>query len=228
VASVSGNIVGEAEVFNIALIQKGGYAEADNVHDALVYKEYVSHIDFLSKNVRGFGKKDSASYRQAKIGDKIVKLNATTGSRDFGGNSSGKVIKEDGAGVQGSNLAGGSVFTIDGVRFGLEVCLDHAKSRLKSAIEGGGNNIRRIDSVDVQLIPSAGMTIIPECVATKSEGLIFNVDGFRPIAEKAVDLIKAPSGVYPRQNPASTKPAETCKLSQADDQVVIYAPIDLP
>jgi hypothetical protein len=59
---------------------------------------------------------------------------------------------------------GGSIFTIDGVRFGLEICLDHLNRRLRP---GSG--------VQVQLVPSAGASL--QQFACVPNGIAFNVDG---------------------------------------------------
>ncbi|HSR13414.1 MAG TPA: hypothetical protein VLS90_18355, partial [Thermodesulfobacteriota bacterium] len=69
---------------------------------------------------------------------------------------------------------GGSVFTIDGVTFGLEICLDHIStttSNTDGRLDNAGN-------IQVQLIPSCGMTI--GRLRTVSDGIVFNVDGGTP------------------------------------------------
>src|SRR5690606_1914775 len=66
-----------------------------------------------------------------------------------------------------SGLGGGALFTVEGVEFGVDVCLDHACSRLKKS----GS------TVHVHLIPSCGMSIDNKKIAVKTKGFVFNVDG---------------------------------------------------
>ena len=51
----------------------------------------------------------------------------------------------------------GAVLQVGGVRFGLEVCLDHAERKLKRQVSDR-------QAVDVHLITSAGMSVQPESV----------------------------------------------------------------
>jgi hypothetical protein len=69
---------------------------------------------------------------------------------------------------------GGCIFTIDGVTFGLEVCLDHAATT-DSASSG---RLEHAANIQVQLIPSAGMSI--KELRTVPDGIVFNVDGSTP------------------------------------------------
>jgi hypothetical protein len=81
-----------------------------------------------------------------------------------------------------NGLGGGCVFMMDGLTFGLEVCLDHAKDRLYNFYTG--TNKRAGDpKVQVQLIPSYGMSFALSAagreVTALPNGLVFNVDGQR-------------------------------------------------
>ena len=82
--------------------------------------------------------------------------------------------------VYETGIGGGCVFTMDGITFGLEVCLDHGKHRLfkqcaNSALHGE-------PKVQMQLIRSCGMKIDkPFCVPT---GLPFAVDVAHHAAQK--------------------------------------------
>ena len=62
----------------------------------------------------------------------------------------------------------GSVFEYGGIKFGIEICLDHKRKRLKNL---------GITPVDVQIIPSCGMKINPESVVVREGGYVFNCDG---------------------------------------------------
>jgi len=64
---------------------------------------------------------------------------------------------------------------MDGISFGLEVCRDHYLKRLAHSEESG--------KVQIQLVPSAGMSIEESSVACVRDGLVFNVDGDDPHVE---------------------------------------------
>lgn len=79
---------------------------------------------------------------------------------------------------------GGSVFNMDGITFGLEICLDHAATP-------GNRNAGRLDNaanIQIQLIPSAGMQI--GTLRTVTNGIVFNVDGSTP----HVQIVGTPEG----------------------------------
>jgi hypothetical protein len=178
------------EAFNVVLVQKGGVAHADGIHDRLVYKEYVSHIDFL----RGGGADwANAATRLASIGGGVHQVRPTEGSRDLGSLAVAPHTREH----QSSPYGGGSVFTMDNITFGLEVCLDHAKKRIKNATKAPGSR-----KPQLQLIPSAGMSITVPSIEVVNNGLVFNVDGLRPLVggTPAVDVVKKTGGAYVRQN----------------------------
>ncbi|MCL6433020.1 MAG: hypothetical protein K6T90_02210 [Leptolyngbyaceae cyanobacterium HOT.MB2.61] len=67
---------------------------------------------------------------------------------------------------------GSSVFEIDGIRFGLEVCLDHGVRRLK--------NSKNLPTIDIQLVPSCGAQINEDAIVAKTNGYgyIFHCDGY--------------------------------------------------
>lgn len=155
-----------ARIDNVALIQKGGEDDFKNAH--VVEKEYVSHIDFrryasshalkLGETATGFSNaaimKGWGSDRRIEIMGGNYRALPVPGSRDVGGSAS-KFTDE---------RMGGSIFTIDGIKFGLEICLDHLKGRIPT---GTG--------IQVQLVPSAGASLKQlTCVAN---GIGFNVDG---------------------------------------------------
>src|SRR5262249_53704848 len=71
---------------------------------------------------------------------------------------------------------GGCILTVDGITVGVEVCLDHIARR----VEGGpkGRLAPYADKVQLQLIPSFGMTI-KNGLFCMNGGVVFNVDGRR-------------------------------------------------
>jgi len=64
-----------------------------------------------------------------------------------------------------------SIFTIRGIKFGLEVCLDHYKSRIRR------NRYPDTNLVQIQLIPSCGMQIVEPSIVAGPGGYVFNCDG---------------------------------------------------
>lgn len=184
-----------AEVMNVAMIQKGwpaNYPCKRELKRAVVYKEYVSAIDFLSTY---FGKHSefheiTGLKRLIDINGKTdVRVLPTSGSIDVMGASPNPIGGTDswtdpqgekhiiGSEINKSGEGGGSVITVDGITFGVEVCLDHAKNKLSKFYNGKAAS--GDPKVQVQLIPSWGMSIGGGDICTVDRGLIFNVDGAR-------------------------------------------------
>lgn len=190
------------EVFNIALVQKGWpaqYGRKSDMKRALIYKEYVSAIDFIGKN----SKNVNAWFDVAGIG-RLIEIHGesdrfvlpTSGSIDLLAATpnvgAGRKWKHPETGVEhtiGSEInrsgdGGGSVVTIDGVTFGIEVCLDHMKNKLHEFYAGTNKWAETGDpKPQILLIPSWGMSIGKGKVVcagtTTKRGLAFNVDGSR-------------------------------------------------
>lgn len=185
------------EVFNVAIVKKGWPAPLPGeraLKDAIVYKEYVSPIDFLGTNygkhvefhgLPGLGRTIQLDMHPTRT------VLPTDGSRDLMGArpnvplTGGTWLDKQGAthriGTQlnTSGIGGGTIFTIDGVTFGLEVCLDHAKNMVANFYK---NEAQAGDPIlQVHLIPSWGMTIGGGelCAPTGAtpHTLTFNVDG---------------------------------------------------
>jgi len=169
---------GETEIFNVALVRKGGSGtpvQADgrtSLKEVLVYKEHISFVDFEGMDYGADEFDDEERHLIEIHGDKQRRAIPTEGSTAVLGkkpNEPGKYSE-----VNKTGIGGGSVFTIDDITFGLEVCLDHAQERLKGYY-GGGKAAKGEPMVQVQLIPSCGMSIQDRCCAVT--GLVFNVDG---------------------------------------------------
>jgi hypothetical protein len=169
------------EVFNVAMVQKGGKAEAEQGSSLIVYKEYISAIDFIRNPLTvacSCGRNvevpwNATSVRWGLIGPTtglMPVLRPTQGSRDVLTRREESV--GEGREASKSGLGGQAYFVMDGITFGLEVCLDHAQARLRASPPQQGQNFAQI-----QLIPSAGMSINLNAVACTNQGLIFNVDG---------------------------------------------------
>jgi hypothetical protein len=150
---------------NFALVQKGGPKTSEH-HDFFVEKEFPSHMDFNHPRIS-----DLEWYNPVKSEVRIAGVDKKVfspegGRKDPFDNPLGEKTKSL------SEMVGGSVFTIDGIRFGLEVCRDHCQHRLAHSQERG--------TVLIQLIPSCGMAIDLDGVACVHKGLVFNVDGDTP------------------------------------------------
>lgn len=186
------------EIWNVCLIQKGGFKRDDAgilrccqlcgapspfTSSVVVYKEYVSNIDFIAEAHDG-----AAGISEGNVHSGRHKLAPVAG----GTSTPGRVREIDpgiaataperrhprGAGAEMSKtgLGGQSVFMIDGITFGIEVCLDHLTGRLRQSPPSAGQPI-----VQVQLIPSAGMSIENANVVCMRNGYVFNVDGHTPV-----------------------------------------------
>lgn len=143
------------EVYNFALVQMGGYlGEPAYNHCRVVQKEFKSPIDFIKSPDEGLSHSD-------------VKHLDTASDSGIGKEQSQV------------NYSGLSIFDFSEVVFNgstlntaLDICLDHSQQRTaKSPLLPGGN------MVQIQLIPSCGMTIQPYSLVTQPGGFAFNVDG---------------------------------------------------
>ncbi len=142
-----------AEIHNVALIQKGSETH-------LVPKEYISGVDYKLHNGEpyvfiGGRKTKKFEFAISPAGSDYSRLKS----------------KFD------DERMGGCVFTFDGITIGLEVCLDHIKSKGQPA--GTGRLARYADTIQLHLIPSAGMSI-GAGLYCRPGGIVFNVDGLRP------------------------------------------------
>lgn len=206
-----------ARIDNVALVQKGG--EGDDKNSYIVEKEYVSHIDFqrhvnqtalhkgkVATGYNGVGiLKDWDVDRQIQIRSNIpghttmARALPVPGSRDVHGSAS-KFADE---------RMGGSIFTMDGIKFGLEICLDHLNARVPA---GSG--------IQIQLVPSAGAFLLQ--FACVPQGIAFNVDGG---GTGSSDMRINDSGAAP---PASGTRATTTASVPSGGEVVIYGSAPIP
>lgn len=175
-----------AELFNVALMQKGWHAPhlGDGLREVVTYKEDLSHIDFIQDSGSKFYE---AANRKIRLNyTNNVLLLPTEGGKDIGGASPNVKRQVDsvvGSEINKSGLGGGCVIMVDRITFGMEVCRDHCVYRLFNFYTG--SNVRALDPlVQVHLIPSWGMAI-GMCsnpgreVSALPSGLVFNVDGER-------------------------------------------------
>jgi hypothetical protein len=144
-----------AMIDNVAFVQKGGEKGDKNTYIAT--KEYISHIDFRRAATTAWSD-------VANRGSIFVRQQVVTPIPVAGSVMAWSTNKTFGPSKFTDERMGGAVFEIDGIRFGLEICLDHGKNRLGNAA-----------NVQIQLVPSAGQkfkqfSIVPN-------GLYFGVDG---------------------------------------------------
>jgi len=144
------------EAYNVSLVQMGGMTtrEEQESHRVVCMKEFKSGIDFLKIGPGGFT-------------DSSVQYLPACPARSYT-----KEINTPGA-AAGGGYNGGCIFNLMDITFGLEVCLDHARGRLRRVPPDKGQIF-----VQIQLIPSAGMSILMPSVATCAGGVVFNVDGY--------------------------------------------------
>lgn len=163
------------EIFNVAFVQRGGPSPGGQ-RDLLVYKDYLSAIDFFGRQ-----HKDVLNHFYNSDGEHVADIHGTErflmpmmGSVDGFSVDRNSIAKNAISEQNDSGLGGGSLFTMAGVNFGLEVCLDHRMGRLWTY----GQNSTTGDCVpQIHLIPSWGMSIGEGPVYAVTDGLAFNVDG---------------------------------------------------
>lgn len=142
-----------AIVENVALVKKE--------HDThTITKELVSGIDYVEDEA--LGKKGDV-----KVMGKRLTVHTTAQPSGYRAATNVPTKFQD-------ERMGGSIFTVDGVTIGLEVCLDHAATRGS----GTAGRLEHAANIQVQLIPSAGMSIGK--LRTLPGGIVFNVDGLTP------------------------------------------------
>jgi hypothetical protein len=197
---------------NYALVQKGGPKTREH-YELVVAKEFPSHVDFEHPGVDNFGwynydgqtgkhKPGTSKANIAGVSDRHFAPEG--GRRDY---PFAQSLQQAGT-KQVSELVGGSIFTMDGVTFGLEVCRDHLLGRLAHSKESG--------KVLIQLIPSCGASITHSSIACTQNGVIFNVDGGQP---PSVDL---------KVNNNSPDPGEESDAPCGAGRVVLYEAQRIP
>jgi hypothetical protein len=190
---------GTAEIYNTALIQKGS-----DTHQ--VVKESISTIDY----------KPSGGKVKLSVGKPALDKNLTVKEPRGAARSVIQSRFED-------ERMGGGIFTIDGITFGLEICLDHeasAGSDRQWTATGVNPKLGRLapygDLIQVLLIPSFGMKIGTNLYCM-DEGIVFNVDGSRPGTE-----VQIRNGSDPMPG------ARRAGLSGVRGVLDAYGPFELP
>lgn len=190
-----------AIVENVAFVKKEGC-----IHT--ISKELVSHID----------------YRGGKVKVGGTEMGVHKSPQPSGYDSATKVptkFKDE--------RMGGSIFTVDGVTIGLEVCLDHAATRDSSA----SGRLEHAANIQIQLIPSAGMEI--EALRTVPGGIVFNVDGVTPHVAVVAGAMQAQQVIETTEGKRSFFEdntglyfAKPCIGHAGSGAVIGYGPYEIP
>jgi hypothetical protein len=215
-------------VENYALVQKGGYAGRDHVHDLLVAKEFPSAVDFETPDTS----KDNEWYRpdrEAILGGRPTKALPTPGSREFDPQlrKSGRYTKFlASSGVPAVKETGGAfggIFTMDRITFGLEVCRDHLHGRLAHCSDKA--------AVKIQLVPACGANLIEgrDNGSCLPNAVAFNVDGNYDEGDRrfppSIVRDAAGSDIAVR----AEEPVRHARgLSSKNGLIKIYQPVDIP
>lgn len=217
---------------NVALLQKGGPGGWTRA----VVKELKSHIDFIGnpgvekvKNTHVYAKPKT---RLGALQDSDVE-HPQTGKPTLGGWSS-----NTGAGKEHQKYEydGRGIFTEDGITFGVEICRDHLKQRLRKSPPEWSQGY-----VQVQLITSAGASIKAESTVAIKGGIVFNCDGNKRSDVKQVDQPASGSSQNATFGTQKVTALDTVDLPKGpmtevfkryytgdDAKVNIYEPLTLP
>jgi hypothetical protein len=151
-----------SEIYNTALVQRGG---PGNTNDAYASrKHYISPIDFLKYSI-GRGAFAQENILPADIEFMVPREDMIEGSAIFS--------------INGLNDRNGRP-----IKFGLEVCLDHAASPTGTNIRNRWGRIRAADKwANIQLVPSGGMSLQSDSIRlTGTNCYAFNCDGLTTYA----------------------------------------------
>jgi len=180
-------------------IEEDGRVHVNNISPVIyrntrlmVCKSHVSTIDFLTINDSGDHVLANPTSHAMRMRSELYNVADVAGAHHF-------------AARMGFQVAY-NTFCIQGIKFGLDICLDHAYGMVKKraaypagAYAGDGSVKNGAGDVDVHLIVSAGMSIMPENVATK-HGMVFicdgegNVDTSKSVAVSGIQCAKKDGG----------------------------------
>ena len=234
------------EIFNVCFVQKGGAgapasSEGTALKQRMVEKETISSVDFtgpeyatgdfydpLHHLINFYDSQVRAAPRQGSLQAHDQSADAAlenkpgtskTFKSNFGDERDVNVHTRNISERSASGFGGGSLFDMDGLSFGLEVCLDHAEQRLK---QSGAGPVR------VQLVPSCGMSIKNPSKHMLPNGFIFNVDG-SSVASKAQQEDGTVDGavISSTENAFVSTVPEYGQLFEAPGSIVVHDEKDL-
>lgn len=141
------------DIYNFSLVQQGGVAGQGDTGARVVMKELKSGIDFVTSTpVPG--------------GLLLGQVDPLAPARVPGPGREQQQINYDGAGI----------FQLQGITWALDICLDHRDTvqRLQRSPQLPGDAM-----VQLQLVPSCGMSLQPASIVCEYGGWAFNCDGYR-------------------------------------------------
>jgi hypothetical protein len=132
------------------------------------------------------------------------------------------------------------LFTLDGVKFGLEICLEHGYGApdpskkypgysvriLKTFIAGNADSVYA-DGVDLHLLTAGGMPLNPESVVSKTNGYIFRADGYVNPAKPATEIKRITAYTGTKKPNNLTSAAQLADLSPKFGKIDIDSKDDL-
>lgn len=140
-------------VYNRCLVY-GGARLTTTAYDkpAIIQKKYKSKEDFILNTKKS---------DKVTVKDKYLQ---TTSIYPQLNTSQGELKKDPFDGL--------SILEYEGLKIGVEICLDHSRQRLVNHLYKNSN-----DFVDLQIVISCGMSVREKSVIAKQGGYIFNCDG---------------------------------------------------
>ena len=132
--------------------------------------------------------------------------------------------------VKENDLDPYGIFTWNGLKIGIEICLDHIRQRMS----------RTVDDLDLQIIPSCGVEVTLNGVAARTGGYVFNCDGdynledaqnglgshtqLYQVKQSRSDLLENTSCLPPAQLARLDQTAKLGKRIQPNNIIKIAAP----
>jgi hypothetical protein len=154
------------EVYNFSLVQRGG-ANRTPADTYIVMKEFKSSIDFIKDETATPANPpdDFQINRKLPLVPPDMLLDKVVRYMDAGAVGMGREN-------QLANFDGRGIFDCAGIRFGIEICLDHLGQRIIGSPEIPGDL-----QVQVQLVPSCGMSLKNYALINNASAYAFNCDG---------------------------------------------------
>ncbi|WP_058188835.1 hypothetical protein [Terracidiphilus gabretensis] len=215
----------KAIIDNMALILKGGEDSEESFR--YVQKETVSAIDFRrqvtnrgvkrGKAVTGYDNMQlfnndwsKKQGRKIEVMGRVVTALPSPGAQDV----SIPNFDQRPTDSKDESKSGGSLFTIDGIKFGLEICVDHTNGRRLQPTAG----------VQIQLVPSAGAHIAH--FVCRPGGIAFNVDGSS--AEGTCNVLINTTGNPQNSGAPDHTSGGAPAGGQAGTEIILYEPSPIP
>lgn len=128
--------------------------------------------------------------------------------------------------VKTSDLDDYSIFRFGNVWIGVDICLDHSRQRLFKHLQNHTNNY-----VDLQIIPSCGMSVRPNAVIARTGCHVFNCDGEYTLKDGSKNgicshttLREVSTAINPTaENPSATlEPPKDCSVIAMKGTTALY------